>query len=114
MATPPKKTDVRKSRRYTVTPKGEVFDGERSIKVLIQDISDAGLLLVCNGVFEKGATLALKFHPSPATVVECVAEVRHSSDMGTGVKIINMSEQHRRTYERYIQEFYSMQLGKHG
>lgn len=114
MATPPKKTDVRKSRRYNVTPKGEAFDGERTVKVLIQDISDSGLLLVSNGVFEKGKTLALKFQVSASAVIECVAEVRHSSDLGTGVRIINMSEPHRRAYERYLQEFYSQQLGKLG
>lgn len=114
MATPPKKTDVRKARRYVVTPKGEVFDGERTVKALVQDISDEGLLLVCNGVFDKGKTLALKFQISANTTIECVVEVRHSSDLGTGVKIINIDEQHRRAYERYLQEFFSQQLGKLG
>lgn len=114
MATSKSKTDVRKARRYNVTPKGEVFDGERTIKALIQDISDSGLLLVCNGEFEKGKTLALKFQVSAGTTIECVVEVRHSSDLGTGVKIINISDAHRRTYERYLQEFYAQQLNKSG
>lgn len=114
MATSKSKSDVRKSRRYDVTPKGEVFDGERTTKALVQDISDAGLLLVCNGVFEKGKTLALKFQVSASSTIECVVEVRHSSELGTGVKIINMSDTHRRAYERYLQEFYSSQLNKSG
>jgi hypothetical protein len=114
MATPPKKTDVRKGRRYVVTPKGEAFDGEQTVKILVQDISDSGLLLVCNRTFAPGATLALTFRPSPSVTIECVCEVRHSSDLGTGVKIINMSEPHRRAFDRFLQEYYAQQLGRLG
>jgi biotin operon repressor len=109
-----KDPDLRRSQRLIVTPKGEVFDGSAWARTLIQDISASGLLLVCSKTFAPGQKLALKLHISSATIVECTVEVRHSNDMGTGVQIRSMSDQHRRTYDRYLQEYFSQHLGRLG
>ena len=114
MAAASDKDNLRLTQRLLVTPKGEISDGTTIVKALIQDISDEGLLLVSSKIYTPGQTLGLKFQVSTGTIIDCKVEVRHSSDMGTGVKIISMSEQHRRAYVRYLQEFYSNQLGKLG
>lgn len=114
MAAGPDKDDLRRTQRLMVTPKGEISDGTTTVKALIQDISDEGLLLVCSKVYTPGQIVGLKFQVSTGTIIDCKVEVRHSSDMGTGVKIQSMSEPHRRSYERYLQEFYAQQLGKLG
>jgi hypothetical protein len=109
-----KDDDLRRSQRLMVTPKGEVFDGSTWTKALIQDISTRGMLLVSSKIFTRGQTLTVKLQISGGSVIECTVEVRHSSDMGTGVQINSMSDPHRRAYERYLQEYYSQHLGRLG
>ncbi len=108
------KENLRRARRLQVTPRAEIIDGATVTKALIQDISDEGMLLLCSKNYTMGQTLVLKLQTSPGSIVECTVEVRHSSDNGTGIKIIAMSDQNRRTYERYLEEFFSLQLGKLG
>lgn len=109
-----KDDNLRRSQRLVVTPKGEIFDGTTWTKALIQDISAGGLLLISSKIFTRGQTLTVKLQISGGSVVECTAEVRHSGDMGTGVQINSMSDQHRRAYERYLQEYFSQHLGRLG
>lgn len=109
-----KDDDLRRSQRLVVTPKGDVFDGTTWTKALIQDISTRGMLLISSKIFTPGQTLTIKLQLSGGSVIECAAEVRHSSDMGTGVQINAMSDQHRRAYERYLQEYFSQHLGRLG
>lgn len=109
-----KDDNLRRSQRLVVTPKGEIFDGTTWTKALIQDISAGGLLLISSKIFTRGQTLTVKLQISGGSVIECTAEVRHSSDMGTGVQINSMSDQHRRAYERYLQEYFSQHLGRLG
>ena len=108
------KSHPQRAPRFPVTPKGEIFDGDRTLRALIQDVSDNGVLLVCSKEFNKGDILGLRLHLSPSVFVDCEVEVRHSNDMGTGTKIVSMDEKNRRAYERYLQEFFSQQLGKLG
>ena len=114
MAAGSNKANLRRAQRFMVTPRGELSDGATTVKVLIQDISDEGLLLVCSKAFAVGQTLSLKFQVSQNTFIDCTVEVRHSSDLGTGTKIVAMTDQNRRAFERYLQEYYSHQLGKLG
>jgi hypothetical protein len=113
MATTPKKPNQRSAPRYAITPRGEILDGLTLVKVqvLIQDISDNGLSLVCSREFEPGQILDLKLQLSPSATVECKVEVRHSSDVGTGTKIVSMDDKNRRMYDQYLQEFFSQRLG---
>jgi len=106
--------DLRRTQRLLVTPKGEISDGTGTVKALIQDVSDEGLLLVCSRTYTPGQIVNLKFQVSTGTIIDCQVEVRHSSDMGTGVRITAMSEQHRRAYDRYLQEYFAQHLGKLG
>ncbi len=100
----------RRSPRFAVTPRGELSDGVSTVKVLIQDISDSGMSLVCSKDYAPGAILDLKLNLSASTTIECEIEVRYSSDMGTGCKIVDMDDRNRRAYDHYLQEFFSQRL----
>ena len=105
-----KNPDQRRAPRFPVTPRGEISDGSGTIKVLIQDISDSGLLLVCSKEYAPGTVLDLKLNLSASSAIECKIEVRHSSDMGTGCKIVAMDDRTRRIYDQFMQEFFSQRL----
>lgn len=107
-----KDADLRRSQRLLLTPKGEISDGTTTVKALLQDVSASGMLLVCSKNFTAGQTLTLKFQVSTGTIIDVKVEVRHSSDMGTGVRILSMSDQHRRAYDRYLQEYFAQHLGR--
>ena len=108
------KSNLRRASRFPVTPKGELFDGEKTFRVLIQDVSDTGVLLVCSKEFQPGQVLTLSLQLSASNFVDCEIEVRHSNELGTGARIVSMDEKNRQAYERYLQEFFSQQLGKSG
>lgn len=109
-----KDDNLRRSQRLIVTPKGEVFDGTAWTRALLQDISARGMLLISSKIFAPGQQVTVKLQISSGNVVECTAEVRHSSDNGTGVHIVSMSDAHRRAYDRYLQEYFSQHLGRLG
>ncbi len=100
--------------RFVVTPKAEILDGTTTIKAIIQDVSDSGLLLVCSREFARGQQLGLRLQLAPGSFIDCTIEVRHSNDLGTGARIISMDEKNRRAYDQYLQEYFSQQLGKLG
>lgn len=112
MAAPPNRSNQRRAQRIKVTPRGEVSDGASVVKVLLQDLSDEGFLMVCSREFHAGETLNLKFQISPGSSIECAVEVRHSSELGTGVKIVSMNDQSRRTFDHYLQEYFSHNHGR--
>ena len=107
-----KTTNARRAPRLLATPKGEVSDGTSVARALLQDVSDEGILFLCSKSYAPGQKLTLKFQASGDVFIECQVEVRHSSDMGTGVKIVSMSEPHRRAYDAYLQEYFSHHLGR--
>ena len=104
----------RRAPRFAVTPRGTILNGANSLKVIVQDVSDSGLSLICSREFTIDTLLDLKLQLSPSATIDCTVEVRHSSDVGTGTKIVSMDEANRRVYERYLQEFFAQQLGKSG
>jgi hypothetical protein len=112
MAAPSSKENLRRTQRIKVTPRGEINDGVNAVKVLLQDMSDEGFLLLCSMEFDTGETLKLKFQISPGLSIECTVEVRHSSDMATGVKIVTMNEQNRRMFDRYLEEYFAHNHGR--
>jgi hypothetical protein len=111
MATPPK-VNQRSAPRFPVTPRGEIFDGSTmvKVKVLIQDVSDNGMSLVCTREFQPGQILDLKLQLSPSATLECKVEVRHSNELCTGTKIVSIDDKNRRMYDQYLQEFFSQRL----
>jgi hypothetical protein len=112
MAASSNRTNQRRAPRVKATPRGDLISGDTSIKVLLQDISDEGMLLICSREFETGEVYDLRFQLSPGTIIECTVEVRHSSDLGTGVKILSMNEPSRRGLDRYLQEHFSHNHGR--
>jgi PilZ domain len=112
MAASSNKTNQRRVPRIKATPRGELIKGGNSTKVLLQDISDEGILLICSREFEAGEICELKIQLSPGSLIDCTVEVRHSSDLGTGVKILSMNELSRRILDRYLQEHFSHNHGR--
>jgi hypothetical protein len=102
--------EQRRAPRFRVTPRGEISDGSSTVKALVQDISDSGMSLVCSKEYATGTVLDLKLNLNASTSVECKVEVRYSSDMGTGVKIVTMDDINRRIYDNFLQEFFSQRL----
>jgi hypothetical protein len=114
MAAANDKSRPKRAPRFPVTPKGEVIEDGKTLRAIVQDVSDSGLLFVCSKEFEPGQILGLRLQLSAGSFVDCEIEVRHSNDMGTGARIVAMDDLNRRVYERYLQEFFSTQLGKSG
>ncbi len=112
MAATPGRVDKRRAPRVRVTPRGELIDGANSIKVLLQDICDDGFQLLSSREFEAGEIYGLQFELSPGVSIECSVEVRHSGELGTGVKILSISDQCRRAIDRYLQEYFSHNVGR--
>ncbi len=114
MATAPDKTFQRKSPRFTVTPKSDIFFEDKMYKALVQDLSDNGMLLLCSRDFEPGSIIGVHLNLAPGLTVDCEVEVRHCTDQGIGVKIDFMDDQNCKAYQGYLQEFFSQQLNKLG
>jgi len=112
MAATPNRVDKRRAPRVRVTPRGELSDGAAVAKVLLQDICDDGFQLLCSREFEPGEIYVLKFELTPGVPIDCSVEVRHSSELGTGVKILSISDQCRRAIDRYLQEYFSHHVGR--
>ena len=114
MAAASGKAHLRDSPRFAVTPKSDIYCGEKMYKALVQDLSDSGMLLICSREFAVGDILGVHLNLAPGVAVDCEVEVRHSTELGTGVKIDYMDEQNRNNYQGYLQEFFSQQLNKLG
>ncbi len=114
MAAASGKAHLRDSPRFAVTPKSDIYFGEKMYKALVQDLSDSGMLLICSREFAVGDILGVHLNLAPGVAVDCEVEVRHSTELGTGVKIDYMDEQNRNNYQGYLQEFFSQQLNKLG
>jgi len=114
MAASSNRANQRRAQRIKVTPRGEIIEGASSVKVLLQDLSDEGFLLICSKEFEVGQSLALRIQISPGSLLECKVEVRHSNDLGTGVRIVAMNELTRRAFDLYLEEHFSHNHGRLG
>ena len=104
----------RKSPRFTVTPKSDIFFEDKIYKALVQDLSDSGMLLLCNREFDSGTIIGVHLNLAPGVAVDCEVEVRHCTEMGIGVKIDYMDDSNRKVYQSFLQEFFSQQLNKSG
>jgi len=100
--------------RFDLSSRGEIFDGSNWVNMMVLDVSDGGLSLVCTREFPPGEVLNMRMLLPAGTHIECTAEIRHSSDMGTGAKIVSMDDRSRRAYDHYLQEFYTQDLGRFG
>lgn len=103
--------ELRRTQRLLLTPKGEVSDGSMLIKTQIRNINRAGMLLACDRQFRIGQKLTLKFQALGEDIIRCEVEVRHSSESGTGVEILSMSHEHRRAFQRYLDDYVSRRRG---
>ena len=114
MAAASDKTHLRSSLRFTVKSKCDIFYNDKLYKALVQDLSDGGMLLMCNLDFDVGTIFGVHLNLSPTVSVDCEVEVRNCSELGIGVKIDYMDDQNRKLYQDYLQDFLSHQLNKLG
>ena len=114
MAAASDKAHLRSSPRFAVSSRCSIFYEDKMYKALVQDLSDGGMLLMCNLDFEPGAIVGVHLDLSAGVSIDCEVEVRNSGDMGIGVKIDFMDAQNRKTYQSYLQEALSSQLNKLG
>lgn len=108
------KTYVRSTPRFAVTFKCSIFYADKMHTARVQDLSDGGMLLMCNRDFDLGTIFGVHLDLSPGVAVDCEIEVRNRSAAGVGVKIDYMDEQNRKRYLDYLQECFSHQLNKLG
>ena len=59
----------RKSPRFTVTPKSDIFFEDKIYKALVQDLSDSGMLLLCNREFDSGTIIGVHLNLAIASVM---------------------------------------------
>jgi hypothetical protein len=111
MEAPPDFTELRRTQRLLLTPKGEVSDGGAPIKTQIRNVSRHGMLLACSRLFAPGQKLTLKFQALAGEIIRCEVEVRHSSESGTGVEIIGMRHDQRHAFYRYLDDYAARRQG---
>ena len=58
MADESDKARLRKAPRFTVAPKSDIFYEDKLYRALVQDLSDGGMLLLCNRDFDPGTIIA--------------------------------------------------------
>lgn len=114
MAAASDKTYLRSSPRFAITSKCGIFYKDKMYKGMVQDLSDGGMLLMCNLDFEPGTIFGVHLDLSSSVAVDCEVEVRNTSDAGIGVKIDYMDDQNRKLYQSYLQDILSGQLNKLG
>ena len=108
------KPHLRSSPRFTVTSKCAIFYEDKMSKAMVQDLSDGGMLLMCNRDFDQGIIFGVHLDLSPGVSIDCEVEVRNRAESGIGVKIDYMDDQNRKLYQGYLQEILSSQLNKLG
>ena len=114
MADGPDKRSLRSSPRFAVKMKCSIFVEDKLSPAMVHDLSDGGMLLMCNRDFKQGTIFGVHLNLSTGAAVDCEVEVRNRSEMGTGVKIDYIDDQNRKRYQAYLQEFFSNQLNKSG
>jgi hypothetical protein len=95
---------LRRSMRIPVAYKGAISDGQRTLKCLIQDVSDSGMLIVASEPFRIGQILDLKCDIEPGRYLECKIEVRFCDDTCMGVRIVEISAQSAGGYQHCVDE----------
>jgi hypothetical protein len=111
MATGFEKPSLRSSSRFPITMKCSIFYEDKLSPAIVQELSDGGMLLLCNREFRQGTIFGVHLNLSDRISVDCEVEARNRNEKSIGVKIDYMDEHNRKIYQTYLQEFFANKLG---
>ena len=77
---------------------------------MVVDVSDHGFLILCNKTLSVGQVLQFKCELNQQKTLDCKIEVRHATDSGMGVKIVEIDNKGTALLQSYLQEQYSTRL----
>ena len=105
---------MRAQARVAVTRRGSLSAGDTYwIPCMVMDMSDGGLMLICNKKVPVGQRLQFRCELFPQRNLECRIEVKHVSEEGMGAKIVEIDPQSSSLVQSYLQEQYSHALRPH-
>jgi hypothetical protein len=106
--------EMRAQPRVAVTRRASLSAGDTYwIPCMIMDMSDKGLMLVCNKKVPVGQLLQFRCELFPEKSLECKIQVKHVSDACMGAKIVEIDPQGSNLVQSYLQEQYSHALRPH-
>lgn len=109
------KKELRAQGRIAVNHRASLNSGEPEwFPCMVVDLSDHGFLILCNKTLSVGQVLQLKWELNPQKTLNCKIEVRHATDSGMGVKIVEIDNRGTGLLQAYLQEHYSNSLNKSG
>jgi hypothetical protein len=105
-----KKPEQRTEARIAHTRRGTLSVGGVSMPCLIQDVSTKGFLIMCTEQLSVGDVLELKAELYPERFLECKIEIRHSTDMCLGTKVVEITDSALNLCRQFMEEHYSQRL----
>ncbi|MGQ0751381.1 MAG: PilZ domain-containing protein [Betaproteobacteria bacterium] len=104
------RAQVQRRRRFQVSRRGTLHDGNRSFACLIQDISEKGLLLICNHDLQVGSELAVQFELGAGANFSGRIRIRHFRDGCCGAELVAADHESDRNWNLFLESHYSGQL----
>ena len=105
------KPSLRSSSRFPIAMKCSIFYEDKLSPAMVQELSDGGMLLLCNRDFKQGTIFGVHLNLSDRISIDCEVEVRNRNDKSIGVKIDYMDDHDRKLYQTYLLEFFANKLG---
>jgi hypothetical protein len=102
--------ELRAGARLAVKERASLSFGDAWFPCMVQDMSDAGFLILCGKELAVGQVLEFKCELFPDKTLTCKVEVRHVGSAGMGAKVVEIDGRGTRLIELYLQEQYSLKL----
>ena len=106
--------DDRPDLDFTEAPKqgqsAELVPGNSWFPCRLLDMTERGVLFVCNKTLAVGKILDLRLELNPGNLVECKVEIKHANETGIGAKIVKIDEESMRLCKLFLQEHHSNRL----
>lgn len=109
-----KAPNLRAGARIAVNQRAELNSGTAWFPCRILDMSDNGLLLVCNKSLVVGQILDLRCELYLGKRLECKVEIRHADEAAIGTRIVRIDRRSIDLLQLFLQEHYSEHLNKSG
>lgn len=104
------RAQVQRPRRFQISRRGTLDDGNRRFACLIQDISEKGLLLICNHDLDVGSELAVQFELGAGANFSGRIRIRHFNDGCCGAELVGADHESGRNWNLFLESHYSGQL----
>ena len=102
--------DLRAEPRVLVRHRGTLKSADASYPCLIENMSQNGILIMSSREFPVGEILEFRCELFPDKILECKVEVRHVSDQGLGLKIIEIDDKGISLCQLFLEEQYADKL----